>query len=299
MKKTFLILSMGLFMSTIYSSCSKDQQLTDNSKDVVVSQRTKQDVLNEIEQLTNTINKSKKHNQPLGWIQDAVGYATADAAGATMGFKATAWAAGPAYGAAFGFLGAVAGSAYHYIDNHYDFKQIEPPIEPDGSSPDGTNGYSDSYEKFGYVHNLEILKMYDVTQTRPTSPQDFLDQYYDIYCQDIANEFNLDLVTLKSIAPKSEFVAQLQNYPTLQLPIDFKNNSLNLGVDAVVVNTTYDFFVDVENPNISTKEEVFQYVTLYLDLVDLDNTLTNDQKDQLKYILNVFKYSYSLWTYNI
>lgn len=224
-------------------------------------------------------------------------YAVADGGGAyTWGSAGTAL--GP-LGTACGIvLGGVCTSSWVWYWDHY--KTAAPVITPKATF---ASGFSDTYQQSGYNHNSEMRTYVNNNQVVYPTAKDFVDASYTTLCQNLAKTYNLDVNKVYIAFPKNQLITELNKYNDFFVEGDIK---VVIAKVADIIKAKYgndklsSIYSKVAN-EVATLEstsgfDIEKYINTQIDLVNKDAKYTAEEKAITAHSLNVFKYSYALWT---
>ncbi|MBS1783165.1 MAG: hypothetical protein JSS78_08865, partial [Bacteroidetes bacterium] len=220
-KQTLFLAALCLLITSV--ACNKNNENSQktqsgksNDKEVIIRAK--------ITDLRNSVNFRKNPKSLFSW-GTFVGYAAADLGGAKTGWDILKFAE-PGYGGAGALLGGVCGSTLHYIDRNYKIS-----VSTTGSN--GTNTYSNTYEKVGYLHN-EFMSSTMNSARNPASRTEYINFNYKNISTNIATEFNLDPdVIAQTFSSNTEY--QIAKYASEAATKEDINSLAEMGSGSVAV----------------------------------------------------------------
>ena len=276
---TLTTLAIAIIASIVLVGCRKEEvkdsiQTIEDSNPIKLSKK--------IIELDNKLSLQK----PIRSIKGATGYAVADGQGAIAGFKLTAGYCGPAYGAAFGFLGAIAGSWYHGWQKG-DYLIYTPP----GNSISEVNDL-DSPLNIGQIHNNLLYELFGNPKISTHDGNSLLATSYDYLIHKTAIKFILNEDSIRGYYPLEKFINAAVN-SSLCKPINIKEEVAN-GTNLNYIKYINEFLIRFENPN-ANFDDLLICTDYFIENVDAQSDFTFQEKYNIKATISVFKSSLLFW----
>lgn len=219
-----------------------------------------------------------------------VGYAVADGSAAIGTFKGTVGIVGPGYAAAFGFLGGICGSLYHGWQQG-DYLTIKPYIPPTTSLPNFITDLNNPLS-VGVAHNKLLSELVNNPKISFSNYSNLMSTSYNYLVKRTATEFNLNENIIRENFTLDQYKSVgVENRVSLPLNI---SKEVSNGGNINILNYTNEYLIRFQNPS-ATLEDLILYSDIFIENINQQSNLSQQEKYNIKAIISVFKNSLLYW----
>ena len=273
--------------STVFVSCQKPTEVMPQTSIVV---KTNSITLSkEILDLDKKVSTNKS-TRAVNWRKVA-DYAEVDGGCAWGTFKVASRFTGPAYGAAFGFLGGISGSLYHGWKSG-DFLVINQPFNPGSESVLQIEDIDmSSPTKEGEIHNFLLNEINNFPSSINTNSEaDYMSSSYLYLTKRTCEIYRLNLEIFRTNFSLEEYIQIVKadytnfNYiSTLNLEYSYMNSFMN------------EYLTRIYNTNNLGVNDFISYTDLFIQNCNNQVSLTPSEKTYIVSTLSIYKSSAKFW----